>query len=51
MKRSGMMKLTGFAIAALCLKAGMNDFLAKPVNPDNLYSMIERWSKKSDLSE
>ena len=30
-----------------CLKAGMDDFLAKPVRPSKLYSMIERWASKS----
>ncbi len=26
-----------------CLQAGMNDFVAKPVDPDNLFSMIAKW--------
>ncbi len=26
-----------------CLEAGMNDFVAKPVNPDNLFSTIAKW--------
>ncbi len=28
---------------AICLAAGMNDHLAKPINPDLLYDMLVRW--------
>jgi PAS domain S-box-containing protein len=27
----------------MCLDAGMNDFIAKPVNPGNVYSTLLRW--------
>ncbi len=28
---------------ARCLAAGMNDFIAKPINPDRLYELVARW--------
>ncbi len=28
-----------------CLAAGMHDFLTKPIEPDALYEVIERWTK------
>ena len=32
---------------ALCIKAGMNDFLVKPFNPDMLYALMVKWLNRS----
>lgn len=35
----------------VCEEVGMNDFVAKPVNPDNLFSTISKWLPKKQLTE
>jgi len=30
----------------LCLKAGMNDHIAKPINPDALFDMLAHWGRR-----
>ncbi|HHE55778.1 MAG TPA: response regulator, partial [Caldithrix abyssi] len=31
-----------------CLAAGMDDYISKPIKPDDLYAMIEKWTKKKN---
>ena len=34
-----------------CAQAGMNDFLAKPFKPDDLYELVERWTSGPDEAD
>ncbi len=31
-----------------CLAAGMDDYISKPIKPDDLYAMIEKWTQKKN---
>ena len=33
-----------------CLRAGMNDFIAKPINPDELFNKLAHWLEISDTA-
>lgn len=32
-----------------CLKAGMDDYISKPINPDSLYRMLLKWLEKNEV--
>jgi two-component system, sensor histidine kinase len=33
-----------------CLKAGMDDYVSKPIKPQDLYNVLERWGTKSQVA-
>ena len=42
--------MTADAIAGIkerCIEAGMNDYLTKPINPDEVYATLAEWIDKS----
>ena len=46
--------LTAFAIkgdAEKCLEAGMNDYISKPIQLDELVNAIEKWVLKKNINE
>lgn len=43
--------MTAYAMSGdreLCLQAGMDDYVSKPLEPRSLFSVIERWTQKLD---
>jgi signal transduction histidine kinase len=48
--RPRIIAMTGNAMQGdkeMCLKAGMDDYIAKPVRVDDLRNMLERWGRRS----
>ena len=48
------MALTAHAMAEdrdACLAAGMDDYLSKPIQPDKLAAVLERWARKGQGDE
>ena len=49
--RLPIIAMTANAMASdreLCLEAGMNDHIAKPIDPDQMFSVLLRWIRRTD---
>ena len=47
--RTPIVALTAFSIKGdreKCLEAGMDDYMSKPVNLDELHAMVSKWTEK-----
>ena len=50
-ERLPIIAMTANAMASdreLCLEAGMNDHIAKPIDPDQLFGVLLRWVRRTD---
>jgi CheY-like chemotaxis protein len=50
-KQLPIIAMTANAMASdrdLCLEAGMNDHIAKPIDPDQLFGVLLRWIRRTD---
>jgi signal transduction histidine kinase/NO-binding membrane sensor protein with MHYT domain/DNA-binding response OmpR family regulator len=53
-KRIPIIAMTAHAMEGdreVCIKAGMDDYLSKPVNPDKLYDVLAHWLLEEDKEE
>jgi len=52
LQRLPIIAMTANAMAAdreKCLQAGMNDHIGKPIDPDELFSVLLRWARRGDV--